>query len=169
MNTKKKGFTIIELLVCAAAGYFLLTVLFAALWVVYNRLASVREHNATRATVAVAHDIMVRDLQGICCARSSCKKITPDVLIWPVANGIDRGYELDGTGLKRIEGSYDAKTNQWHKAVRSTVLHNVNRCTFEIQGSSSLINTVKVSLSVQEKRGELSDSFIVAPRNRQIG
>jgi len=166
---KQKGFTIIELLVSMAAGYFLLTVLTAALWVVYNRLACVREHNAAWATVAVAHDIMVRDLQGMCCERSSCKKIAPGALIWPLGNGNDRGYELEGTVLKRIEGTYDRKTNQWHKAVRSTVLHDVNLCNFEIENRAELINGVKISLSIKGKKEELNDSFVVAPRNRQIG
>lgn len=167
---KQKGFTIIELLISLAVGYFLITVLMAALWVVYSRLSSVREYNAAYATVSVAHDIMVRDVQGIACERSVCKKIAPEALIWPLGNGTDRGYEVvEGTVLKRIEGHYDAKTNRWHDAVRSTVLNGVNSCRFEVEGSASLINAVKISLSIGRQPAEINDTFVVAPRNRQIG
>lgn len=163
------GFSLIELLISMAVGYFLITVLFTALWVIYNRMASVRAYNSVYATLSVAHDMMARDLKSTPCERSLFKKFARDGLIWPVNNNTDRCYELAGATLTRIEGRYDAKTNQWHNAVRSVVLNDVSRCQFEIENSSALLGSIKISLAINGKRGEISETLIVATRNRQIG
>jgi len=165
----KKGFSLIELLVSMAVGYFLISVLFSALWVIYNRLACIREYNSTVASLAVAHDIMERDLKGIPCERALFKKITPNELIWPLGSGVDRGYEIVEASLKRIEGHYDVKSGQWHDAARSVVLNGVNRCQFDVENGASHIGGIKITLSVQVKKDEVSDTFVVCARNRQIG
>ncbi len=165
----QKGFSLIELLVSMAVGYFLITVLFSALWVVYNRLSVMREHNNCWAQLSVARDIMERDLKGIPCEYSQFKKIAADALIWPLGNGADRGYELEETVLKRIEGHYDVKTHQWHGAVRSPVINKVTRFTFDVERNSSLVSGIKISLAIENKKEEINDTFIIATRNRQVG
>jgi len=144
----KRGFLLIECCVYLAVCAILTVTLMR--WIAQTFMqAGLTVQAVERGMMgAVAHDVLMRDLQAAPCNRSAWAQIQSDRMVWKQEN-ITIGWYNDHNQLIRKEGTYDIVHQHWGKHHTSTVVYGVSTFVCKEQGKGDSIQSMKVTLGLE--------------------
>jgi len=152
---KHVGVTLFECLIYIALFSFIATAsvsIVARLWQSGMKAASIER---SRLTLYSAFDALARELKSAPSSTKEWKRISPDCLIWPIAeNKKDRCWNIKNNTLFRTEGVYNAQQEAWSKKHSSSIAP-LTELRFEVNGADRITHiTVLLSdgiTTIQEK------------------
>ena len=140
---RQSGFTLIELLIyitlCAGLA---ITVFSFVARAAHDCLQSQKTTNEL-VEVALAQELLARDIRNAPSQKRAWKKISNHELIWSGENG-DLGWSSSDNALFRLTGTYNAELNRWeHKRKTSfaKLLHGATFSVFEMNNRITHITT----------------------------